>query len=155
MSLRVKLVPLDPLAEATRTEALGAIARYRDGQVLRRASWDEARIATGSGNRPSAAKCLRTADGRWRVCCDGAYTLVEVSGDRITGTCTHLDGTRVDGGIRLEDRWLGAGVRLLPAGRPRATVPRGTSVPSPSGCSTWNIRRNPVRSPEHSRSGSG
>jgi hypothetical protein len=106
-------VPLDPLAVGARTEALGAIVRYRDGQVLRRASWDEARIATGSGNGPSVSKYLRTDDGRWRVWYDGAYTLVEVSGDRITGTYTHLDCTRVDGGIRLEGRWFGADVRML------------------------------------------
>ncbi len=106
-------VPLDPLAEAARTEALGAIVRSRDGLVVRRASWDEARIATGSGNGPSAAKYLRTADGRWRVWYDGAYTLVEVSGDRITGTYTHLTVTRVDGGFRLDGRWFGAGVRMV------------------------------------------
>ena len=106
-------VPLDPLAGSPRTAALGAIVRYRDGQVVRRASWDEARIATGSGTGPSAAKYLRTADGRWRVWYDGAYTLVEVSGDRITGTYTHLTVTRVDGGFRLDGRWFGAGVRMV------------------------------------------
>ena len=93
-------VPLDPLAEAPRTEALGAIVRSRDGLVVRRASWDEARIATGSA----------AAGGLWY---DGAYTLVEVSGDRITGTYTHLTFTRVDGGFRMDGRWFGAGVRMV------------------------------------------
>lgn len=106
-------VPLDPLAGTPRSEALGSIVRTRDGQVLRRASWDEARIATGSGNGPSAAKYLRTADGRWRVAYDGGYTLLEVSADRITGLYTHVTVTRVDGGFRMDGRWFGAGVRMV------------------------------------------
>jgi hypothetical protein len=109
-------VPLDPLAGAAQTAALGSIVRYRDGQILRRASWDEARIATGSGLGPAVAKYLRTADGRWQVWYDWTYTLVDVSPDRITGTYTHVTVTRVDGGFRLDGRWFGAGVRMLLTG---------------------------------------
>lgn len=105
-------VPLDPRAETPRSEALGAIVMTRDGQVLRRASWDEARIAKGSGSGPVAAKYLRTADGRWRVWYDAGYTLLDVTADRITGIYTRLWFTRVDGGMRLEGQWFGAYVRM-------------------------------------------
>ena len=106
-------VPLDPLAESPRTGALGAIVQLRDGQVVQRGSWDEARIATGAGNGPAAAVYLRTVDGRWKVTYDGQPTLVTVSGNRITGTGTNLTWTRVDGGFRLEGFWFYYRFRLL------------------------------------------
>lgn len=112
-------VPLDPLAGAAQTGALGSIVRYRDGQALRRASWDEARIATGSGAGPAVAKYLRTADGfrmdgRWfgagvrmvltrdvmtaqgrdfRRGADGAYVNPDFPGTRIVleGDAARLD----------------------------------------------------------------
>jgi hypothetical protein len=99
-------VPLDPLAEAPRTGALGAIVQVRDGQVVRRGSWDEARIAKGEGNGPAAAVYLRTVDGRWKVTYDGQPTLVTIAGNRITGTGTNVTWTRVDGGFRLEGFWF-------------------------------------------------
>jgi len=99
-------VPLDPLAESPRTGALGAIVQLRDGQVVQRGSWDEARIATGAGNGPAAAAYLRTVDGRWRVTYDGQPTLVTISGNRITATGTNVTYTKVDGGFRLEGFWF-------------------------------------------------
>ncbi len=109
--------PLDPLAEAPRTEARGAIVWYRNGQVLQRASWDEARIARGSGNGPVAATYQRTVDRRWKVFCEGAYELVEVSGNRITGPNTTLTSTRVDGGFLLDGLWCGSRFSLLLTGQ--------------------------------------
>lgn len=99
-------VPLDPLALSPRTGALGAIVQVRDGQVVQRGSWDEARIAKGAGSGPAGAVFLRTVDGRWRVTYDGAPTLVTISGNRITGTGTNVTWTRVDGGFRLEGFWF-------------------------------------------------
>jgi hypothetical protein len=95
-------VPLDPLALSPRTEALGAIVQLRDGQVVQRGSWDEARIATGAGTGPAAAAYLRTVDGRWVV---GEDMLLTVSGNRMTATGTNLTWTRGDGGFRLEGFW--------------------------------------------------
>jgi hypothetical protein len=103
-------VPLDPLAESPRTGALGAIVQLRDGQVVQRGSWDEARIATGAGTGPVAAAYLRTADGRWIV---GEDVLLTVSGNRMTGTGTNLTWTRVDGGFRLEGFWYYCRFSLL------------------------------------------
>ena len=100
------MVPLDPLAEAPRTDSLGAIVEYRGAQVLKRGAWDEARIATSTGDGPLTSRYLRTADGRWRVRLnDGRYVLFEVSGNRITGEGTNLTYTPVDGGFRLEGFW--------------------------------------------------
>lgn len=95
-------VPLDPLALSPRTGALGAIVQLRDGQVVQRGSWDEARIARGAGSGPAGAVFLRTVDGRWIA---GEDWILTVSGNRITGAGTNLTYTRVDGGFRLEGFW--------------------------------------------------
>jgi hypothetical protein len=95
-------VPLDPGAAKPRSAALGAIAWKRNGQVLRRASWDESRIALGSGNGPAGAVLLRTTDGRWKSSDEGDSLLLAVGPDRIEGPGTKLTATRVAGGFRLQ-----------------------------------------------------